>query len=196
MRHLLLPILLATTPALAAPAQPEKPMTLAYPETRRVDVVEEQFGEKVADPYRWLENDVRTDAEVAAWVAAENKVTDAYLATLPGRDIFKQRLTALFDYERFGVPVKKGGRYFYGRNSGLQNQAVLYVRDTLNGQGRVLIDPNGWSKDGATALGEYVPSDDGKRLVYAIQDGGAATGARYGCSMSPPRSRWRTRSSG
>jgi prolyl oligopeptidase len=143
-----------------------------YPETRKVDQVDEQFGVKVADPYRWLENDVRTDTQVAAWVASENAVTNAYLATLPGRDIFKARIKQLLDYERFGVPVKKGGRYFYSRNSGLQNQAVLYVRDTLHGEGRALIDPNAWAKDGATALAEWAPSDDGKKLAYAIQDGG------------------------
>lgn len=143
-----------------------------YPETRRVAQVDEQFGVKVADPYRWLENDVRTDPEVAKWVADQNVVTNAYLATLPGRDIFAARLKALLDYERFGVPVKKGGRYFYSRNAGLQNQAVLYVRDSVDGQGRVLIDPNGWSKDGATALAEWSASEDGKKLAYAVQDGG------------------------
>lgn len=172
MRSLVLSVLLVTTPALAGPAQPEKTMTPAYPDTRRVDTVEEQFGEKVADPYRWLENDVRTDAEVARWVAAQNAVTNAYLATLPGRQQFAARLKALIDYERFGVPVKKGGRYFYTRNSGLQNQAVLHVRESLDGEGRVLIDPNGWSKDGATALAEWLPADDGKHLVYTVQDGG------------------------
>lgn len=166
-RHALVAIacLMTSTTALA--------QSIAYPQTRTVDQVDEQFGVKVADPYRWLENDVRNDPEVAAWVAAQNKVTDAYLATLPGRDIFKQRLTKLFDYERFGVPAREGGRYFYSRNSGLQNQSVLYVRDSLNGQGRVLIDPNGWSKDGATALAEWAPSKDGKRLLYSIQDGGS-----------------------
>ncbi|MEZ0495773.1 prolyl oligopeptidase family protein [Sphingomonas sp. IW22] len=146
---------------------------IAYPETEKVRVTDELFGQKIADPYRWLENDVRNDPKVAAWVTAQNEVTDAYLATLPGRAAFKARLTELFDYERFGVPEKKGGRYFYSRNSGLQNQAVLYVRDSLNGEGRVLIDPNGWSKDGATALSEYSPSQDGKRLAYGIQDGGS-----------------------
>ena len=143
-----------------------------YPETRRTAQVDEQFGVKVADPYRWLENDVRTDPEVAKWVTDQNAVTNAYLATLPGRDIFAARLKQLLDYERFGVPVKKGGRYFYSRNAGLQNQAVLYVRDSVDGQGRVLIDPNGWSKDGATALAEWSSSEDGKRLAYAVQDGG------------------------
>ncbi|MES2068321.1 MAG: prolyl oligopeptidase family serine peptidase [Pseudomonadota bacterium] len=156
---------------LAAPAQLQA-QSMHYPETRRVTQVDEQFGVKVADPYRWLENDVRTDAEVAKWVADENALTNAYLATLPGRDIFAARLKTLLDYERFGLPVKKGGHYFYTHNSGLQNQAVLYVRDGVDGAGRVLIDPNGWSKDGATALAEWSPSEDGKKLAYAVQDGG------------------------
>ena len=145
---------------------------IAYPETRREEVVEEQFGVAVADPYRWLENDVRNDSEVADWVAAQNKVTDAYLATLPGRDWFRTRIRQLFDYERFGLPQKKGSRYFYMHNTGLQNQAVLFVRESLNGEGRVLIDPNGWSDDGATALSEWAPSDNGEHLLYAVQDGG------------------------
>ncbi|ATY34096.1 prolyl oligopeptidase family serine peptidase [Sphingomonas psychrotolerans] len=175
MRRIILALpLLFASPALAqTPSEPHTTMTKpAYPQTRRVDVVEEQFGVKVADPYRWLENDVRNDKEVADWVAAQNKVTDAYLATLPGRQPFADRIKALFNYERFGAPVKKGGRYFYAHNAGLQNQAVLWVRDTLEGEGRVLIDPNGWSKDGATALAEWLPSEDGKLLAYSIQDGG------------------------
>lgn len=171
----LIPLLLVTTTPAFAQTAPETNASMpkiAYPQTRRVDVVEEQFGVKVADPYRWLENDVRNDKEVADWVAAENRVTDAYLATLPGRDLFAGRIRQLFDYERFGAPTKKGGRYFYMHNSGLQNQAVLWVRDTLDGPGRILIDPNGWSKDGATALAEWLPSEDGKHLIYSIQDGG------------------------
>ncbi|MFD0946929.1 prolyl oligopeptidase family protein [Sphingomonas canadensis] len=164
---------LISLPAAAQTSQEAKPtMPFAYPETRRVDVIEEQFGVKVADPYRWLENDVRNDKEVADWVAAENRVTQAYLDTLPGRDAFAKRLRALFNYERFGLPVRKGGRYFYARNSGLQNQSVLWVRDSLNGEGRVLIDPNGWAKDGATALAEWLPSEDGRLLLYSVQDGG------------------------
>lgn len=169
-----LPLLFA---APIAHASPESPSTMSapitYPETRRVDVTDETFGQKVADPYRWLENDVRNDKEVAAWVEAQNQVTDAYLASLPGRDIFKARIKQLFDYERFDAPTRKGGRYFYSHNTGLQNQSVLWVRDSLDGPGRVLIDPNGWAKDGATALSEWVPSEDGKLLVYGIQDGGS-----------------------
>lgn len=174
MRHILpLTLIALAAPALAQTSTQKSTMSsITYPATDRGDTVDEQFGVKVADPYRWLENDVRTDPKVAAWVEAENKVTDAYLATLPGRDVFKDRLKKLIDYERFGQPERKGGRYFYLHNSGLQNQAVLFVRDGVDGQGRVLIDPNGWSKDGATALGEWAPSEDGKKLVYAIQDGG------------------------
>jgi prolyl oligopeptidase len=169
---LLLPLLLAS-PALAQ-SDKAPPMTKpTYPETRRVDVVEEQFGVKVADPYRWLENDVRNDKQVADWVEAQNKVTDAYLATLPGRAPLQKRIKQLFDYERFGIPMRKGGRYFYAHNSGLQNQAVLWVREQLEGPGRVLIDPNGWSKDGATALAEWLPSEDGRHMLYSVQDGGS-----------------------
>src|SRR3569623_3033225 len=179
MRRILLSILVV---ALASPVvartnlKAAHPMSdpIAFPETRRGDQVDEQFGVKVADPYRWLENVVRTDPEVRHWVTAENAVTDAYLATQPGRDIFAKRLKKLLDYERFGVPVKKGRRYFYAHNSGLQNQAVLMVRDSLDDSvGRVLIDPNGWSEDGATALAEWVPSEDGGKLLYAVQDGGS-----------------------
>ncbi|MUG91896.1 prolyl oligopeptidase family serine peptidase [Scytonema sp. UIC 10036] len=148
------------------------PTTINYPETKRVDVVEQHFGQAIADPYRWLENDVRNDQEVAAWVESQNKVTNAHLNTLPGREIFKDRLKQLYNYERFTLPVKKGGRYFYLHNSGLQNQRVLYVRDSVDGAGRVLIDPNSWAEDGATALAEWSVSDDGKRVAYAVQDGG------------------------
>ena len=163
----------AAMASAAAEAVPPAPPALAYPQTRRADLVEPQFGAQVADPYRWLENDVRNDAEVKQWVDAQNIVTNQFLATLPGRETLEKRITELYDYERFGVPTKKGGRYFYAHNSGLQNQSVLFVRDSLDGQGRVLIDPNGWSKDGATALADWTPSEDGKYVVYSIQDGGS-----------------------
>ncbi|SFS01955.1 prolyl oligopeptidase family serine peptidase [Sphingomonas jatrophae] len=162
----LLPFLLLGS-AMSATAAP-----LSYPATEKGAVVDQSFGQAVPDPYRWLENDVRVDPKVRAWVTAQNQLTQSYLATLPGRDAIEKRLTALWNYERFGVPRKKGGRYFYTRNAGLQNQSVLYVRDTLDGQGRVLLDPNGWSADGATALAEWEPSEDGSKLLYAIQDGG------------------------
>lgn len=146
---------------------------ITYPPTTRLDVVEQHFGQTITDPYRWLENDLRTDKEVAAWVESQNKVTNAYLASLPSRMVCKNRLKQLFNYERFTIPVKKGSRYFYFRNSGVQNQRVLHVRVKVDGEGRLLIDPNTWAKDGADALAEWAASNDGKHVAYAVQDGGA-----------------------
>jgi prolyl oligopeptidase len=155
----------------AAPADMAA-LPIAYPETRRVNLVEPQFGVPVADPFRWLEDDVRVNPQVADWVAQQNAVTEAYLAKLPARAAFARRMTGLFDFERYGTPRKAGNRYFYTRNDGLQPQSVLVVRDGLTGQGRPLIDPNSWAKDGATALGEWEPSPDGRLMLYAVQDGG------------------------
>ena len=154
-------------------ALPASAPAITYPDNRRTDLVETQFGSAVADPYRWLENDVRKDPEVKSWVDAQNRVTDGFLAALPGRATLKSRMTELYNYERVGTPVKKGGRYFYQRNSGLQNQSPLYVRESLEGPERLLIDANAWSKDGATALAEWVPSEDGRHVLYSIQDGGS-----------------------
>jgi prolyl oligopeptidase len=148
-------------------------MRLAYPETRRLDLVEEHFGVKVPDPYRWLENDVRQDQAVRDWVTSQNQLTNAYLATLPGRDILKKRMEALLDHDRYGTPRKAGRRYFYTWNSGLQNQSPLYVREGLSGEQRLLLDPNALSADGTTALAEWEPSPDGRYLLYAVQDGGS-----------------------
>ncbi|NVD28712.1 S9 family peptidase [Parasphingorhabdus flavimaris] len=164
--------LAAIAPAQAAEHE-NKETPLTYPETKTVDVVDEQFGEYISDPYRWLENDVREDAEVADWVKAQNAVTDAYLETLPGRDALAQSMEELFDYDDLGNPVEAGGKYFYERKSGGQNQAVLYVRDGAEGEERALIDPAGWSDDGATALAGWKPSGDGSLLAYAVQDGGS-----------------------
>jgi prolyl oligopeptidase len=146
---------------------------ISYPKTKTVPVVDEQFGVKVADPYRWLEDDVRVNPAVTDWVKSQNAATDAYLGTLPGKQALAARMKKLFDYERFGLPEKAGGHYFFTKNDGLQNQSVLYVRKGLTGKDRVLIDPNTWAKDGATALDSWVPSKNGKRLAYSIQDGGS-----------------------
>ena len=164
-------LLLSSFPSATLKANPMT-LDLTYPETRRVDVAEEQFGQTVPDPYRWLEEDAHRDAEVAAWVKAQNEVTSRYLATLPGRGVFRQRLRALFKHERVTAPQERGGRYFYTRNSGLQNQATLVVREGADGPERMLIDPNGWAEDGATALAEWAASDDGAHLAYAVQEGG------------------------
>ncbi|KPF73012.1 prolyl endopeptidase [alpha proteobacterium AAP81b] len=154
-----------TTPAAAAPA---------YPPTVRGADVEARHGISAPDPYRWLEADVRKEPRVADWVAAQNQVTDAYLASLPKREAIRARLTQLFDYERIRLPVARAGKLFFRRNSGLQNQDVLYVEEAGVGAAsrRQLIDPNVWSKDGATALAEWAPSDDGRFIAYAVQDGG------------------------
>ena len=157
---------------LCAAAAAAEGIKLTYPQTRTVDLVETQFGEKVADPYRWLEGDVRTDRAVADWVTRENTVTQEYLGTLGQRGWFGQRIRSLMDYERFGLPQKAGKFYFYTRNSGLQNQSQLFVRKGLGGAPRLLIDPNLWAKDGATALDEWEPSKSGKLLAYSVQDGG------------------------
>lgn len=146
---------------------------LEYPETRRQDLVEDTFGEQVADPYRWLENDVREDNDVRAWVEAENRVTDSYLATLPGREVFANALRQLIDYERFSLPQEAEGKYIYTYNDGLQNQAVLMIRDSAEAEGRVLLDPNTWSQDDTIALGGYDLAPDGRHVVYAQQDGGS-----------------------
>lgn len=154
-----------------APAQDTKP--IPYPEARRDAIVDTMFGESIADPYRWLENDVRRDPEVAAWVTRQNAVTQDYLSGLPQRAWFAERIRETLDYERFGLPIKAGGRYFYTRNSGLQNQAQLFVRNGLRGKPRLLIDPNAWAEDAATALDAWKPSDDGRFLLYSVQDGGS-----------------------
>ncbi len=172
-------VLTASAFALVAPALAAAPLAAQeitmpeYPQTETVDVVETIFGQEIADPYRWLEDDVRESEQVAAWVTAQNAVTDGFLSALPGREAYEARIKELFDYERFGLPREKGGRYFYTRNDGLQNQSVLYVREGLDGEPRQLIDPNEWAADGATALAGWVPSEDGTKLLYSIQDGGS-----------------------
>jgi prolyl oligopeptidase len=147
--------------------------TPKYPETRRDDVVETLFGEEIADPYRWLEEDVRNSEEVADWVERQNAVTDAYLDELPARDWFRKRVGELFDFERFSTPYQRGGRYFFTHNTGLQNQSPLFVRDGLEGDQRLLIDPNTWADDGATAMSGWLPSPEGSKLLYSVQDGGS-----------------------
>ncbi|MFN3470397.1 MAG: prolyl oligopeptidase family serine peptidase [Novosphingobium sp.] len=158
--------------AFAASAMAADPV-MTYPPAERGDVVETLFGETVADPYRWLEADVRVDAKVAAWVEAQSAFTDAYLKALPERAGFERKLKGLFDYARYGVPREEGGRIFHTYNSGLMNQAQLMVRDGASPSGRVLLDPNGWASDGATALDAWEPAPDGATVAYTVQDGGS-----------------------
>jgi prolyl oligopeptidase len=155
------------------PAKQETTAVQKYPETRRVEVTDTYHGVKVPDPYRWLEDDVRESPEVAAWVAAQNKVARAFLDAIPQRPQIIARLTDLWNYARYSAPVEEAGKYFFLKNDGLQDQAVLYVADTFDGEGQVLLDPNKWSKDGTVALADFAPSPDGKLLAYARSEAGS-----------------------
>ncbi len=148
-------------------------MTLEYPDTATVDQVDDYHGTEVADPYRWLEDDVRENDDVKAWVDAQNDLAFGYLKGIEERDAIEERLTELWDYERYGLPTKAGGRYFYGYNDGLQNQNVIYTVEGLEGEAELLLDPNGWSEDGTVALAAYYPSPDGNFVAYLVQDGGS-----------------------
>ena len=146
---------------------------ITYPETRREAVSEILFGQKVEDPFRWLEGDVRQDTEVADWVARQNAVTRNTLDAMPRRAWFADKIAALLDYERYSIPVKARNRYFFERNSGLLNQAQLFVRHGLKGRQRLLIDPNIWAADGTMALDQWKPSPKGRYLLYSVQEGGS-----------------------
>ena len=146
---------------------------ISYPETRRVDQVDTYHGVEVKDPYRWLEDDVRNSEEVAEWVEAQNKVTFDYLAEIPERERIKRRLTEIWNSEKYDTPFKRGGRYYYYRNDGLQNQSVLYTMESLGSEPRVLIDPNKWSEDGTIAIAGASFSDDGKYITYGISEAGS-----------------------
>ncbi len=174
LAELLALALAAADVAAPAPASVAPPVAEAkprYPVTKKVDVVDDYFGTKVKDPYRWLEDDNAADTKL--WVTAQNAVTDAYLAGIPQRGAIRDRLTQVWNYERFTATSKHGKRYFYMRNSGLQPQSVLYVTDDAAVEGRVLLDPNALSKDGTVALSGMDFSDDGRLLAYAIADGGS-----------------------
>ncbi len=162
-----------STVAATADTTAEKAAGLEYPQTRRVDQVDIYHGTKVADPYRWLEDDARESKDVAAWVAAENKVTFAYLRNIPQLESIRRRLTELWNYPKYSSPFKEGGRYFFFKNDGLRNQSVLYTMDSFEGEPRVLLDPNKWSKDGTVALAGLEVSDDGRYLAYGRAEAGS-----------------------
>jgi prolyl oligopeptidase len=151
----------------------EEPVGLVYPVTDTVDHVDNYHGTEVPDSYRWLEDDVRESEAVASWVGAQNEVTFAYLETIEERGVIEKRMKELWDYERYSLPVKEGGRYFYSYNNGLQNQDVIYTMVDLDAEPELLIDPNTWSEDGTVALASYFPSPDGKHVAYLVQDGGS-----------------------
>ncbi|MEP4077595.1 prolyl oligopeptidase family serine peptidase [Haloferula sp.] len=142
-----------------------------YPVSRQDDLIETLHGVEVADPYRWLEDDHSEDTK--QWVKAQNRFTESHLSTFSGRDSIRQRLKALWNYERIGLPVEHGGRWFYKQNSGLQNQSVLMVADSLDANPRVLLDPNSLTADGTASLANWRPSEDGTKLVWSVSKGGS-----------------------
>ncbi|WP_324672688.1 prolyl oligopeptidase family serine peptidase [Hymenobacter sp. GOD-10R] len=146
--------------------------TVQYPQAHKVDVVDDYFGTPVADPYRWLEDP--DSPETKAWVEAENKVTFGYLEKIPFRNQIRDRLTKIWNYERYSVPQQEGNQLYFSKNDGLQNQAVLYVQPTTEGaQPEVLLDPNKFSADGTTALAGTYFSNDHRYLAYATSGGGS-----------------------
>lgn len=144
---------------------------ISYPKAKKADQVDEYHGVKIADPYRGLEDPDSTDTK--AWIEAENKVTYPYLEAIPQRGAIQNRLTEIWNFERYGTPFKKGGRYFYSKNDGLQNQNVIYTAKTLSEEPKVLIDPNKMSEDGTVALGGYDITEDGKSIAYGVAASGS-----------------------
>ena len=144
---------------------------LKYPAAPKDNTVDEYFGIKVADPFRPLEDD--TCAATAAWVKAENAVTDAYLAKIPQRNKYLKRLKQVANYEKVYTPFEKNGKWYVYKNNGLQNQAVLYQMDKLGGEAHVFLDPNKLSDDGTVALKGISFSNDGKYLAYTISRSGS-----------------------
>jgi len=163
--------LLLTSAGLIASTALSQQARIEYPPTRTVDTVDTYGSVKVPDSYRWLED--LDSKEVSDWIQAENAGTLPYLAALPGRDAFRARITALYNFARTSVPFWEGGRWWYTKNSGLQKQNVWYSRVTLTGAEETIIDPNQLSPDGSTALSEFTPSPDGKHYAYGLSEGGS-----------------------
>ncbi len=161
-------VLLAALTVLFVSASAQK---LQYPAAKKVDQVDTYFGVKVADPYRWMEDE--TSTERTAWIDAENKVTFNYLEKIPYRAQMKQRLEKLFNYPKYGAPSRKSEYFTFSKNDGLQNQSVLYIQKGLDGKAEVLLDPNKFSTDGTTRLGGLAFSKDGRMATYAISRGGS-----------------------
>jgi prolyl oligopeptidase len=156
-------VALAGSIALAQPFQ--------YPVTRKVDQVDVYHGTRVADPYRWLEDDM--SPQTAAWVEAQNKITFPYLEAIPYRAQLHARVKQVSDYAKYSSPSRKGPYYFFSKNEGLQDQNVLYIQKGLNGTPEVLIDPNKWPGGGTTRLSAFAPSANAKYAVYGISKSGS-----------------------
>lgn len=170
-----LPLILLPALLLVAACQPVKKEAaaerLVYPVSKKVGQVDTYHGQEIADPYRWLED--IDSAETTAWIKAQNDLTTAFLEKIPGRDRIAARLTEIWNFNRWGVPQREGKQWFWFKNDGLQNQAVLYVGDKPEAEGRVLLDPNSLSTDGTIALKDTAFSADGKYMAYGLSSGGS-----------------------
>ena len=166
-----LPLLAAAAATLLAGCSTPSRSPMTYPPTRTTNQVDTYHGVAVADPYRWLEDD--NAPETQAWVVEQNKVTAAFLGRIPTLPAIKERLTKLWNYERYGFPSRHGGRYFFSKNNGLQNQSVLYWQPSLDAKPTMLLDPNTLSPDGTVALSGLSVSEDGQRLAYGLSTAGS-----------------------
>jgi len=144
---------------------------LKYPVTKKGNVVDDYHGTKVSDPFRWLEDD--NSEETKAWVIEQNKVTNEYLSKIPIREKLKQRFEKLYNYPKYGAPFKAGDKYYFFKNDGLQNQSVMYVKEKLDGEAKLFLDPNKLSEDGTVSLSTYSFSKDGKLFAYGTASGGS-----------------------
>jgi prolyl oligopeptidase len=179
-------------PQVSASAR-RQPAWGAYPQPRKGDVVDDYFGTKVADPYRWMED--LNAPEVTQWIEAENAITFKYLESLPAREPLRKRITELWNYPKVSAPSWEGGRWFYSRNSGLQKQSVVFSRESLTGPEAVVLDPNTLSPDGSIALSGFSPSPDGKHFAYGQSEGGSDWSTYYvrelpGGKQLPDAIRW------
>ncbi len=165
--HFIRPLLMLSSSVVLG--QATNPIT--YPVARKTNQVDTYHGTQVADPYRWLEDD--RSAETADWVKAENKVTFDYLAQIPYRKQFQDRLEQLYNYPKYSAPTRKGDWFYFSKNDGLQNQAVLYRQKGLDAKPELVIDPNKLSTDGTTRLGAFSLSKDGKYAVVGLSKGGS-----------------------
>ncbi|MEE4215615.1 MAG: S9 family peptidase, partial [Bacteroidales bacterium] len=164
------PVVIFTIMLIIASCNSTDKGKIEYPETKKVDVEDDYFGTAVKDPYRWLEDD--NSEETAAWVKAQNKVTFDYLERIPYREKIRDRLTEMWNYEKYTAPFSEGEYTYFYKNDGLQNQYVVY-RQKEGSEPEVFIDPNKFSEDGTTSLSTLAFSEDGSRAAYAISEGGS-----------------------
>jgi prolyl oligopeptidase len=170
-KNALLKILLTAVCAFALSSATVSAQKLQYPETKKVEHTDTYFNVRVADPYRWLENE--SAPETADWVERQNKLTFGYLEKIPFRAAIRERLEKIYNYPKFSAPFRRGEYFIFSKNDGLQNQNVLYIQKGLDGAPEVLLDPNKFSADGTSRLAGFSLSRDGKYAVYGISKGGS-----------------------